>query len=113
MTLTKLLAIALVADAAAYNAAPAFGRGAQVRAAAASRRPALAVMHHGEGDHPVQEGAPAPEPEKVYHRVVPMALGAVAGAIAIKTVLLPTAAVAAGAAATVAPVSLSLSLIHI
>ena len=36
-----------------------------------------------------------------------MALGAVAGAIAIKTVLLPTAAVAAGAAATVAPVSLS------
>ena len=40
----------VVAHAAAYNAAPLVGRGA-VRAAA-SRRPALAVMHHGVGAHP-------------------------------------------------------------
>ena len=96
----------VVAHAAAYNAAPLVGRGA-VRAAA-SRRPALAVMHHGVGDHP-EPAAPLaaePAPQQKF-RVLPMALGAVAGAIAIRTVLLPTAAVAAGAAATVAPVSLS------
>ena len=96
----------VVAHAAAYNAAPLVGRGA-VRAAP-SRRPALAVMHHGVGDHP-EPAAPLaaePAPQQKF-RVLPMALGAVAGAIAIKTVLLPTAAVAAGAAATVAPVSLS------
>ena len=77
----------VVAHAAAYNAAPLVGRGA-VRAAA-SRRPALAVMHHGVGDHP-EPAAPLaaePAPQQKF-RVLPMALGAVAGAIAIKTVLL-------------------------
>ena len=49
-------------------------------------------MHHGVGDHRAG-GALAAEPAPF--RVLPMALGAVAGAIAIKTVLLPTAAVAA------------------
>ena len=54
----------VVAHAAAYNAAPLVGRGA-VRAAA-SRRPALAVMHHGVGDHPepaaYQIGLPSLKP---------------------------------------------------
>ena len=70
----------VVAHAAAYNAAPLVGRGA-VRAAA-SRRPALAVMHHGVGDHP-EPAAPLaaePAPQQKF-RVLPMALGAVAGGL--------------------------------